>query len=140
MTPDPLDLPEAPAMPDHVTAVPDTWGDPVPCHGLAGSVVYGYRIAGTRTWIFGAWEPSSPTGDHSTIRRIDGAWYGELPSSRAGLADLPTAEERLSRLDGLRRAAVLAVRAARPDVAALLDAGRGRISGGHIEVNLDEAP
>ena len=122
-TPAPADLVEA------FEALDDL--DPRPVPGEGRLLVLGQRIGGG-SWVFQAWEPDTADCRHGTIRRLPDGYYGTVASGP--IPDLPTVAERYEALAALQRTSVLAVRAARPDVARLLDLGYGRIDGGTIRL------
>ena len=45
-------------------------------------IVQKYRIIGTNTVCYSAWEPSSYTGPHHTLTTIDGKVYGQVSTLR----------------------------------------------------------
>lgn len=54
----------------------------------SGIQVRHHDIIGTRSRIYTAWEPTTPYGEHQTIRRIDGAYYGQVGTKRMDDAEL----------------------------------------------------
>jgi hypothetical protein len=49
-----------------------------------GVLVNQFRIIGTPIIVYEAFEPSSYTGNHSTIQRFNNAVYGAIASRRTG--------------------------------------------------------
>jgi hypothetical protein len=45
---------------------------------INGIIVHKYNIGCTNRIIYNAWEPSTITGNHSTITTFDGKWYGRI--------------------------------------------------------------
>jgi hypothetical protein len=49
-----------------------------------GILVNQFRILGTHTTVYEAFEPSSYTGNHSSLQRFNNAVYGAIASRRTG--------------------------------------------------------
>ena len=49
-----------------------------------GIIVNQYNIIGTSTTVYEAFEPSSYTGNHSTLQRFNDCVYGSIASRRTG--------------------------------------------------------
>jgi hypothetical protein len=47
-------------------------------------LVNSFRIIGTSTTVYEAFEPSSYTGNHSTLKRFNNSIYGSIASRRTG--------------------------------------------------------
>lgn len=100
------------------------------------------QIIGTSVTVYEAWEPSTLIDgfpSHTTLRRIEGVWYGAIPSRTlpARIEQMPVGDERHLEAAYWRTSneieAVTAILAAHPDL--LRDACR--IYGGAAEVAND---
>jgi len=62
----------------------------------SGLIVKRFRVIGTQTVVYQAWEPSGIRGRHSSVTTVDGQWYGKVGTDPdPALYDhLPVGDER----------------------------------------------